>query len=886
MNATKLIAFFLGLASLWGLLFFGFLAFAGPALLNNAATELSPGPLAGINSGWLGLVLFAFCLPFVAVPGVTALGLWVFVVQRKEAKADLEVRAKPEREASFQARLDDLTSHLLELGGEGATLASEISLWTRGLDDLQQNRLLRLLAESGGSKRWGELVPVTAGESEAGSLEWWTRAVRRGLLAFAVFCFLWGGLVAFSYLTSDIGHGMGVSSVSRLGSAAYGFGSFFVTGLAALLARPAFRWLGRREASRNRELADSLQRTREVTLESCLRRLDSLLAGEHNGAPSEETAPVRIARAHVVCALAELDGPGRGRLIGWLRTKGVLSRLALSQPGSAPRSPSVSARARHLIPELTRSLRRAFRDHLFGPFRPAEKVTRETRQTDVSCPRQVWKGTARFSVVVRLTVGPAPHSVAKGFLDVEPGEVVQVNLQAPAFELFSAPWQAIAMPPGQDSPPAVFDLGPREAGPQSLILDFYQVGNHLGTVRVPVDVMAQPTPAEHAPVRAAVLSLDSEVPPPDRVLRITWHPESSTLVFTVIQDGGTSWWSPPSWQIKRDPAAWAEDLFQELNNLTERSDRPDSDVLGELGSLPARDIEEALRNLGQDFWRTLPTELRSLYARERDRWRNGSLLILSDEPHLPWELLWPYGEGWEDDEPWCLTLRLSRWLARSAQGDGNSGAPGILPLTAVACVAPSDNQLPATQKERLFLQQLLGQRGVRDVSPPVPTLGAVMDLLRASSYDWFHASSHGSFSADAPDQRSCLLLEGRQILTPRHFVGAKIEDSLRRSRPAFVFNICHSGRLGWELTGLGGWAERLISCGACLFLGSLWTVDDEAAAQMARSFYELLLDGETTVAEAARRARNKARKAGNPTWLAYSLYAHPNAKVRLPDQQV
>jgi hypothetical protein len=61
-------------------------------------------------------------------------------------------------------------------------------------------------------------------------------------------------------------------------------------------------------------------------------------------------------------------------------------------------------------------------------------------------------------------------------------------------------------------------------------------------------------------------------------------------------------------------------------------------------------------------------------------------------------------------------------------------------------------------------------------------------------------------------------------------------------------------------------------------------VRDDTALQMVESFYALLLAGDTTVAEATRKARGAARKAGDPTWLAYSLYAHPNARVRFPGE--
>ncbi|MBN1877646.1 MAG: CHAT domain-containing protein, partial [Anaerolineae bacterium] len=118
----------------------------------------------------------------------------------------------------------------------------------------------------------------------------------------------------------------------------------------------------------------------------------------------------------------------------------------------------------------------------------------------------------------------------------------------------------------------------------------------------------------------------------------------------------------------------------------------------------------------------------------------------------------------------------------------------------------------------------------------------------------------------------------RRPLTPEDFIGPAIEDDIRARRPGFVFNACHGGREGWALTRLGGWANRLISTGAGLFLGPLWTVDDTAALTFSQTLYQRLLEG-ATVAEAVREGRHVARRAGDPTWLAYSVYAHPNARL-------
>lgn len=539
---------------------------------------------------------------------------------------------------------------------------------------------------------------------------------------------------------------------------------------------------------------------------------------------------------------------------------------------------SGSLHARRLVSELTRSVQRAFLEHLAALLdgeEPAE--AREVRHTDISCPQQVWRETPRFQVVVRLALAPAPGSVAEQVLKILSGEAVQVWLHAPAFDLLSPEYQEIQVPPGQDSAPAVFDLRPREAGPKEIFLDFFQATHPLGAVRVPVEVSEQPVAEPPSSGPAMVLSLERDVPHPDRTLQIVWDAERSSLVFTLIRGNWPEMFLPV--RLSGDPRSLAAELLKELDVLTGEEDPTAKVVAGVKHELSKEEVERRLKKAGHEIWRRLPQELRSLYARERRDWEKSSLLICSDEPYLPWELVWPYGEGWEDEEPWCLTLRLSRWLRRRENGEGNPGPPGCLPLTAVACIATSD--LEEAEQERTSLQEWIRQMGVRDVSPRDLSWKTVMDLLESRGYDWLHVASHGSFHTEAPEQRSALWLNPRTALTPQHFSGFEIEDHVRQRRPGFFFNACHAGRLGWSFSGLGGWAQRLIACGAGMFLAPLVAVDDESARLMSESFYKHLWQ-EKSLAEAARKTRLEARKNGLPLWSVYSLYAHPNARVRLP----
>ena len=105
---------------------------------------------------------------------------------------------------------------------------------------------------------------------------------------------------------------------------------------------------------------------------------------------------------------------------------------------------------------------------------------------------------------------------------------------------------------------------------------------------------------------------------------------------------------------------------------------------------------------------------------------------------------------------------------------------------------------------------------------------------------------------------------------------------LRTCRPLVFLNACHSGQVALSLTGLGGWADKFFrEARASAFVGTLWEVSDDLAAEFARCFYTALADG-STLGEAVRTARLQIREKekANPTWLAYALYGDPNGKVK------
>lgn len=295
------------------------------------------------------------------------------------------------------------------------------------------------------------------------------------------------------------------------------------------------------------------------------------------------------------------------------------------------------------------------------------------------------------------------------------------------------------------------------------------------------------------------------------------------------------------------------------------------------------EIEDELIALGSSLYRSLfPAELRAAYRLFRDRVE--TIFLVSDEPWIPWEIVRPYDdqdrENPIDDDFLCARFQLSRWLA-AAELPGD--AVTVERLACFEAGASEDGvELPHAEQELRWLRDLARRHpGIEDRSLPGATSRAVKSRLRAGGLDLLHFVGHGRFDGADPDASGFHLVDGRPL---RPFdLHTKIQTRVKVRRPLVFLNACQVGRQGLSLTGLSGWAARWIEdCGCGAFVAPLWTVDDRPAHAFATSFYAALEAGRT-FGEAAQAARRQVRELDPPglTWLAFSVYAHPNARLVL-----
>jgi hypothetical protein len=527
----------------------------------------------------------------------------------------------------------------------------------------------------------------------------------------------------------------------------------------------------------------------------------------------------------------------------------------------------------------------------------ADATPTVTRYTDIELPAQV-QVAHRFPLIVGLTVAPSPDSADAQPLEAPLGAQIHCMVTpGPGLVVLDKRMQPLTVADA-DSPPVVFYLRATAAGDHQLQIDFWYDGQIIASSTQGIQAVdaAVTTQATHR-AGPPLLAPSATAPYPDLVIRI------STLQNQLRYDltfGDLTFLSFQGEPLRSNPEQFRYELLQEIEALGEMRDAGDDFVLREL------------TKLGQTLYRELwPVELRREYRRFRKTVQ--TIQIISDEPWLPWELIKPYDDEDPadpvDDDFLALQFDLARWFTPAL-----APAATIL-IDSVACIAPTDSGLPAAQQELTLLQRLALARQLPDYTPATPDKATVEALLTSGEpIRLWHFACHGDFDAAAPGQ-SPLLMQGagavgavaarggerpvklvgvtggstnrsaarRHQLRPDDFVGP-VTTRLKRDRPFVFLNACRVGSGGMGLTGVGGWAKVLVAdCGVGALLAPLWTINDQYAQEFATYFYAALATEGTTVAAATRAARLELRQRypNDPLWLAYSLYAHPNARVAL-----
>lgn len=305
----------------------------------------------------------------------------------------------------------------------------------------------------------------------------------------------------------------------------------------------------------------------------------------------------------------------------------------------------------------------------------------------------------------------------------------------------------------------------------------------------------------------------------------------------------------------------------------------------------SRAFNESLRVLGSRLARdVLPPELLDHLSRHLDE-IDELAVITSGETDIPWELVYVWEPGAAEDPDgrgFLGRAGLVRWLYNTGHPTDLSIRTGRGHYLIPEYVDPA-LVLEEAQLEPTYLQPF----GATAIDPP--DAAGIAQLITSGQVDLLHFAGHGlSNDSDVPPVREMALADYRLDAAAatgadRSRVAFSLED-LRRSLPdapplrfeepgPLVFlNACRIGQAPSTRSEVGGFAETFLRGGAGAFVGCLWSVGDQPAREFVAAFYQALDTGRT-VAQATLAGRQAARQAGDISWLAYTVYAHPDARL-------
>ena len=253
--------------------------------------------------------------------------------------------------------------------------------------------------------------------------------------------------------------------------------------------------------------------------------------------------------------------------------------------------------------------------------------------------------------------------------------------------------------------------------------------------------------------------------------------------------------------------------------------------------------------------------------------RVPSVLLLSAEPYVPWELAL-MEQPLDGTAPPYLSAQVDvgRWVL--APQRPRLPPPQAVTARSMAVVSGVYDQDPGWQRlveAEAEAAELSKQYGAAAVDATTVDVLGLLDGDPAA--DVLHFAVHGQYDPNGA-QDGLVLLDGP--LDPIQVTGADLP-----SHPFVFLNACQVGSGSAVLGDYAGMARAFLAAGASGVVAPLWSIDDVIARQLAVRFYERTLAGmpPAQALREERRAFQDAPAGGSSTMLAYQLFGHPRMRI-------
>ncbi len=331
-------------------------------------------------------------------------------------------------------------------------------------------------------------------------------------------------------------------------------------------------------------------------------------------------------------------------------------------------------------------------------------------------------------------------------------------------------------------------------------------------------------------------------------------------------------------QVRHDvPLGIREKVLERFNSVVSDTVREKVrgafNVSSKRGPISNGSSHKSLEKLSHEITRLLvPREILT----EIDASDAGSLILSTNDPAVPWELLHLKDGLLLQRYPLGRIIPVNERVSPRPQTDAKS-------VVRILVLANPTSDLPGADEEYRRLKRMFDRDAHFTADYLIGTEVTISNILKladAHSYDLVHYSGHSDF-----DPRSG---EGVVIFAEGPVSASYLVDLIGTdASPIFFFNSCSSSTMGGDKFSAGhinGIVGSFLRAGARAFIGAIWPVVDETAIEIACEFYERL-GGGASIGAALNAARFQVPSSPDDlTWMGYSLVGNPELCV-VSDQQ-
>lgn len=401
--------------------------------------------------------------------------------------------------------------------------------------------------------------------------------------------------------------------------------------------------------------------------------------------------------------------------------------------------------------------------------------------------------------------------------------------------------------------------------PRALQVIYSIAGQTIGFAVRPIAVLSATSRAKPAAADTTVAAIDVSVPTEEFAPDLTIHIIRDTNIRSRLLWTIESPHAAVS-QLSADAKAESTDIGDEPDQYAKRLVQQVNQQEGQAG------LKALMRGIGKNVANQIPKSVWKAIRAAADAAKGPpSILILSEEPYVPWELAAYAAPLAVADAPAFLGAQASvgRWIL--GQGDTQLPPPHALGVTSMAVIWGEYNsskwaRLQSAEDEAAKLREEYGATSIDAKSTSV--LQCLDGVPPATA---LHFAIHGIYSPGGVQDG--LVLTDDVTISPTQVSGA-----LLPARPFVFLNACQVGSAQEVLGDYAGMASAFLQAQASAVIAPLWSIKDGIAKDISLEFYRDAFAGEP-VAEVMRKQRAKYGADNSATYLAYQYFGHPQLQL-------